>query len=106
MSLIESIKVRNNELFRAFQSGEDFIYILNDNKVGVSNYTEFVSSYEKVALSIEAIIIRELFLEECFIILTIIWRSDYANGGGTLDRHKDVIAQCRKRIISILGIYE
>ena len=106
LSLIESIKARNNELLRAFQSGEDFISILNNYKVGVSNYTDFLCSYEKVALSSETIKSRELFLEECFIILTIIWRSDYANGGGTLDRHNDVIAQCRKRIISILGMYE
>ena len=106
LPLIESLKTRSNELLRAFRSGEDFISILNNYKVGVSNYTDFLSSYEKMALSSETIKSRELFLEECFIILTIIWRSDYANGGGTLDKHKYVIAQCRQRIISILGMYE
>ena len=106
LPLIDSIKVQSNELLRAFQGGEDFISIICNKKVGVSNYADFLSSYEKVALSREAIKDRVLFLEECFIILTIIWRSDYAHGGGTLDRHKEVIAQCCQRIISILEMYE
>lgn len=106
LPLIESIKIRSNELLKSFQNGENFIHILAHNKVGVYNYADFLGSYSKVAFSNEVVKDRALLLEECFIILTIIWRADYASGGGTLERHKTVIEQCCQRIIRILSMYE
>lgn len=106
LPLIESIKIRSNELLKAFQNGENFIHILAHNKVGVYNYADFLGSYSKVAFSNEVVKDRALLLEECFIILTIIWRADYASGGGTLEKHKPVIEQCCQQIIRILSMYE
>lgn len=89
--------------------GDDFdkqwLKCLFDLGLIVVNYKDYFNLYFDRIFN-GALIASDLSLEECFICLSIIQRSDYWEGGGTLEKHNDIINGLVHRIMEILNAIE